>query len=65
MPATGPSLRRERLLADVKVVAVAARMKRHRQTVHNIERSAWVDVETASAYLNAVRDIATERSGAE
>lgn len=64
MQTTGPLLRLERRTAEVTITAVAARMGRSRQTVHNIERSAVVNFSVAESYLNAVRDIAVERAGA-
>lgn len=51
---TGPQLRKERLAADVKVTAVAARMRLSRQTVHTIEREAAPDPARVIAYREAL-----------
>ena len=54
MAVTGPELRKERLTADVKVTAVAARMGLSRQSVHAIENAAAPDPERVNAYRDAV-----------
>lgn len=54
MPTTGPQLRKERLAADVKVTAVAARMGLSRQTVHGIERAAEPEADHVIGFREAV-----------
>ena len=56
MPITGLDLRAERRAANVTVTDLAARMKRSRQTIHVLERSAVITVEQADAYRSALRD---------
>lgn len=51
---TGPLLRRERLAADVKVTAIAARMGLSRQTVHALERDAEPDAGRVVDYREAI-----------
>lgn len=64
MPVTGPELRRERLTADVKVTAVAARMGLSRQAVHAIERSAEPNPDQVAAFREAVDGEVADRVSA-
>ena len=57
MPTRGPTLRRERRLADVSATAVAAQMKISRQTLWAIERSVEVTPERVAAYRAAVKTL--------
>jgi transcriptional regulator with XRE-family HTH domain len=56
MATTGRELRVERLLAEVSVVAIAARMGLSRQAVWALERMASVKADRALAYRAALRD---------
>lgn len=58
MPTRGPTLRRERRLADVSATAVAAAMHISRQTLWAIERSVDVTPERVAAYREAVKTLA-------
>lgn len=51
---TGPGLRRERLMADIKVTRLASELGKSRQHVHEIERRAYVAPELATAYRTAL-----------
>ena len=57
MPTRGPTLRRERRLADVSATAVAAQMKISRQTLWAIERAVEVTPERVAAYRAAVKTL--------
>jgi transcriptional regulator with XRE-family HTH domain len=57
MPTRGPTLRRERRLADVSATAVAARMGVSRQTLWAIERAVEVTPERVAAYRAAVETL--------
>ena len=57
MPIPGRDLRRERLLADVTVVAVAARMGLSRQALWAMERAAVVAPERAAQYRRALQEL--------
>ena len=57
MAIPGRELRVERLLAEVSVVAIAARMKLSRQALWALERSASVSPERAQQYRQALRDV--------
>lgn len=66
MPTAGPTLRRERRLADITTVALAARMGLSRQALWALERSAVVSPERVAAYREAVKTLrdATEKDAA-
>ncbi len=51
---TGPGLRRERLMADVKVTVLARELGKSRQHVHELERRAYVTPEAAQTYRAAL-----------
>ena len=51
---TGPELRRERLMADIKVTALARKLGKSRQHVHEIERRAVVSPDLARNYRAAL-----------
>lgn len=57
MPTTGRELRIERVISDITVTAVAARMGLSRQTLWSLERSAVVSPERARQYREALRDV--------
>jgi len=57
MPTRGPTLRRERRLADVTATAVAAALGVSRQTLWAIERSVDVTPERVAAYRAAVKTL--------
>lgn len=57
MPTRGPTLRRERRLADVSATAVAAFMGVSRQTLWAIERAVEVTPERVAAYRAAVKTL--------
>lgn len=54
---TGPELRAERRAAEVTVTALAARLGRPRQFIHEMERWATVDEVTAAGYRAAVKEL--------
>lgn len=54
---TGPELRSERRAAEVEVTALAKRLGRPRQFIHELERRATVDEVTAAAYRAAVAEL--------
>ena len=54
---TGPQLRSERRAAEVTVTALAKRLGRFRQAIHELEGRAVVDEVTAAAYLAAVKEL--------
>ncbi len=66
MPTAGPTLRIERLRADISVVALAAQLGVSRQTLWSMERAAKVAPERVAAYREAIESLraATEGRGA-
>lgn len=54
---SGPQLRAERRAAEVTVTALAARLNRPRQFIHDVERWATVDDVTVAAYRAAVNEL--------
>jgi transcriptional regulator with XRE-family HTH domain len=56
MATTGRELRIERLLAEVSVTDLAARLHRSRQYLWALERMAVVQPEKAAQYRSALRD---------
>ena len=63
MPTAGPTLRRERRLAEVTTVALAAAMGISRATLYTLERSAVVEPERAKQYRNAVKAVRDATQG--
>jgi hypothetical protein len=59
MPTSGRDLRIERLMAEVTIVALAARMGLSRQALWVIERQATVDPGRAAQYRSALQDVIT------
>jgi len=57
MPTRGPTLRRERRLADVSATAVAKEMHLSRQTLWAIERAVEVTPERVAEYRTAVKTL--------
>lgn len=64
MPTSGPTLRRERRLADITTVALAAQMKLSRATLWTLERSAAVEPDRALAYREAVKTLRDAKDAA-
>ena len=64
MATSGPTLRRERRLADITTVALAAQMKLSRASLYTLERSAAVTPERTSAYREAVKTLRDAKDAA-
>lgn len=63
MPTTGPTLRIERLRADISVVALAAQLGVSRQTLWSLERAAKVAPDKVAAYREAVKTLVDVSEG--
>lgn len=64
MPTSGPTLRRERLLANVSATAVAAKMGLSRQALWAVERSVKVTPERVVAFREAVKALSDAKDEA-
>jgi len=58
----GAELRRFRRDSEVTVTALAQRLGFSRQTTHNTENAADVDLERAQRFMDAVRDVSAQAS---
>ena len=57
MPTAGPTLRIERLRANLTATALAAQMHLSRQSLWALERAARVSPERVAAYREAVKSL--------
>jgi DNA-binding XRE family transcriptional regulator len=57
MPTAGPTLRRERRIADITTVALAKEMGISRATLYTLERAAVVSPEQVAAHRAAVKTL--------
>lgn len=64
MPTRGPTLRRERRLAEVSATAVAQALGVSRQTLWAIERAVEVTPERVAAYRAAVKTLSDAKDAA-